>query len=318
MVGYLAGHALPNALVGGDVEIKLLAFFVGVAITGAMVRFMRVCGDANFQLVGNTDSEPYRLFDDETGDERSHISTHFGRTPLAEVVRDPYGGAGSVDGNDSSHESGVFGSVSGGGRSSRDMSPRRRVLLQHSMGDDMAEDVAAGGDDRDVLRMRRWMATVIYCVYTVYGTTDGVFLVYNHHAQPGGVLVACFYVSKIMSAVVLSGFMAYAYVHLYAPRQRGCCGRRWVYPALGVLFALNATVSCLPIFLGTTTAAIAAWVAPNVAFGAFGAAVAGIMVPPALRFAFREAPEASARSETLWWAIFVATGGAAWATGLFL
>jgi hypothetical protein len=309
MVGFLAGHALPNSLLGHAEDIKFLAFFAGIGVTVAFLRFMRSCGRANFQIVASTHQEPYHLFDDETGDQLAYVSTGARRTPAASVFAEqPSSAYASVD---SSVEGGVFVDSL-----SRDSSPRR-VAVAHAMGDDMAEDITTAADQSDILWIRRWMALVLFAVYMIYGVTDGVFLVYNYHEQSAAVLVACFWISKIASALTLSGFLIFAYVHLH-PHECRCCCRRWVYPVAALVYTLVAVCSCLPVFLSVPSEEIAEWLVPNVAFGAFGAFVAGALMVIAMLFVFFEVPEASARSEFIWWLLFVVAGVVSWVTGRFL
>jgi hypothetical protein len=111
MVGMLAGHALPNALIGQAEDIKFLAFFVAIGLTVAVLRFMRACGVAADQIVENTHQEPFEVFDEETGDQMDRIATSIQRSPAATVAGTP-ASSYYVSADESSHEGGFIGAGS--------------------------------------------------------------------------------------------------------------------------------------------------------------------------------------------------------------
>lgn len=317
MVGFMAGHIMPNALIGDSETLKFGGFFLGVAITAAFFKFMRCCGGVDSQVMSTVWREPHLVFDEETGDETDYVSTSIGTTPAAVVnVRRPssysYSESGGID---SSADAGMLG-LSG---SSRDVSPRRQALIGQAAGDDLAEDSTAVADHSDIVWFRRWMAVTVYIIYILYSMTDGVFLVFNYHDQPAPVLLVCFYLAKLSETVTLSGFFIFGYIHVKTPGRRCCClCRRWMYPVAGLVFATVTLLGCLPVYMSVPTEEVAAWLVPNVAFGVFSALFGGVLMALAMLFVFYEVPEASSRSEFCWWIVFLSTGMVTFLTGCFL
>lgn len=310
MAGFLAGHALPNALLIGEYGgvWKCICFFVGMCATAAFIRFARTCGPSLHQVAGDTSDEPYMLFDAD-GEQMDRVSTTPRRTPVGSVNVQPPSSAMDAFVGTSYEDDYDSGTVT----------PNAHVIISQSTGDNMATDIADSGDAWDVLWIRRKTAWLIMTIYLFYSSCDGLFLMYNFHEVRPAVLVACFWIFKCSTAATLSGFFVYGYVQLHPSRGLLCCCRRTrcVYPMAALLSSITVVLSSIPVVMGVGQAYVD-MVVENAIFGCAGALVAGILLTFALRFVFFEARETSNRAEFKWWVLFALSGLGTACLGLFL
>lgn len=318
LLGHFAGHSFPNALIHAPAEPQsthfvTLAMMLGVAAAVAFFKFSRTCGVASDQAVLDPGKEPVGAFIDEDGTQGEYVRTTTSHTSVALSV------ASEGHYTSFSESQQFINSSSLEDSASRDASPRGRLAIGVggvSQGDDGSEDVASTSDDVDILWMRRKMAWIVFALYTLYTLSDALFMAYNNHGQPPGVLVACFWIYKLVNSLTLSGIAVYAYVHLH-PR-RCCCNRyRPAYLVCAVISVLASVASALPVTLDVPPEQVSV-VVESLYFRLFSGFFSGWLLWVAFIFITSELRVTTARVEFLWWFVFIVTGAAVFVTGVFL
>lgn len=187
-----------------------------------------------------------------------------------------------------------------------------------SLGDDGSEDVARTSDHMEILWIRRKMAWILLVFYTAYGLSDALFMAYNNHGQTPAVLVACFWIYKLVNSLVLSGTAVFAYIHLH-PRRCCCCCRRYrpMYFAWATVSVLASVASAIPVVLDVPPERVA-MVVESLAFRLFCGFFSGWQVWVAFLLINAELRDTNMRTELAWWALFIASAVAIFTTGVFL